>query len=49
MKKINYQGNMEYWKLKKRLTKEKGYTLSADCYWSQIFVKGNRMIILERI
>lgn len=44
---INYNDNDKYWKLKRQL-KDKGYKLTADCYWTQIFEKGNRTIILNR-
>lgn len=35
MKTITYQNNNQYWALKDAL-EEAGYTLKADCYWSQI-------------
>jgi hypothetical protein len=46
-KQLNYTSNMEYWRLKSKLQKI-GYKLTADCYWTQIFEKGNRTIVLNR-
>lgn len=45
---ISYNGNMEYWRLKARLL-AKGWNLKADAYWTQIFEKGNKTIVLDRI
>lgn len=46
-KAISYNDNTEYQKLKARLL-AKGWRLTADAYWTQIFEKGNKTIVLNR-
>ncbi len=45
--KLYYETNEQNWELEEKL-KIKGYVKTADCFWAQIFEKGNKTIILER-
>lgn len=47
-KKITYTTNEEYWKLKKDL-RAKGYKLTGDCYWTQVFEKDGDEIVAVRV
>lgn len=45
--KMTYETNKQYRAIKRDLI-AKGYKLTADCYWYQIFQKDNKKIELER-
>lgn len=45
--KKTYKTNEQYWAIKRELI-AKGYKLTADCYWYQIFQKDTDTIELER-
>lgn len=48
MTRINYTTDTEYWRLKKDLL-NRGFKLTADAYWCQIFTSDNgEEIILDR-
>lgn len=46
-KNLFYESNEQEWELENKL-KGKGYVKTADCFWAQIFVCGNKKIILNR-
>lgn len=44
---ITYKTNAECWKLEREY-KEKGFVETGDCYWTQVFEKGDETVVLIR-
>lgn len=48
MTKIQYRTNEEYWAIKADM-RAKGYVMTGDCYWCQVFTNGKETVVAERI
>ena len=48
MRTIKYVNNEEGWRLEMQL-KNEGYVKTSDCFWCQIYKKGDDVVMLERI